>query len=395
MKIIQAMQVIEKQVVGMGDGVLLAFASMLSNTPCLFIGNPGTGKSHAFKLIASQQGNRDIDWFYQSITAKTSPEKLFGGIVADEMLKGIESYNLEVGAAVKKGNIFDEIFKSQHPAMMNALLGYLDEEPTIFTGGKNIKPEYQWIFATTNFEDIQHDLRFCPLWDRFGAKFMVNSLSKEESMNALMDALKNKGNQTKFNLSDKDLKDARDAASKIKLEDSCIKKFYEIIKQTIEKYCYLSQRKIHQIFVGKNGFPSILQSLALLLRNKSITSKLLKYLPYFCWQDTAIFVNLKKEIEALCISKTEMAYLQIKKDYEGFIEKIDNNAFASYAIAQEQLDVLNDSIVRQLKSINPNEKSEVDEDLRNELAALKKSCADKVKTMQIKQSPDANGDMPF
>jgi MoxR-like ATPase len=399
MKIFQALESVQSQITGMNEGILLAYASMLSNIPCLFIGNPGTAKSHTFKSIASQTGQRDIDWFYQSITAKTSPEKVIGGIVADKMLQGIEAYNLEVGAASKKGIILDEIYKSQHPAFMDMILSLLDEHPTVFTDGKNITPEYQWFFATTNFEDIDGtNLRFCPKWDRFGAKYVVKGLTDEQSKTTLLQqigAKNNKQSALSVTLSDEDIADARNAAMTIKLEDSCIDKFYNIIKKTIEKYCYLSQRKIHQIFVGKDGYPSILQSLALLLKQSSITSKLLGFMPYFCWQDLSIVDSLISDVQALCISKVEIIYQQIRKDYSDFADKIKNNAFKSYADAQQNLDILNDAVVKQTKTIKIEDRNEVDSSLRNDLNTIKKKCIALVKEMQIAQAPDASEEMPF
>jgi MoxR-like ATPase len=399
MKIYKAIESTQSQITGMDEGILLAYASMLSNVPCLFIGNPGTAKSHTFKSIASQTGQRDIDWFYQSITAKTSPEKVIGGVIADKMLAGIESYNLEVGAASKKGIILDEIYKSQHPAFMDMILSLLDEHPTVFTDGKNITPAYQWFYATTNFEDIDGiNLRYCPKWDRFGAKYVVKGLSDEQSKATLLQQIGAKNTKNSVDavtLTEQDIKDARDAALKIKLEDSTINKFYEIIKKTIEKYCYLSQRKIHQIFVGKDGYPSILQSLALLLKQNSITNKLLSFLPYFCWQDLSIFDSLISNVSALCISKVEIIYQQIRKDYTDFIQKIAKNSFKSYAEAQQNLDILNDAVIKQTKAINPIDKSDIDASLRKELGALKKNCQELVNKIKLAQAPDAMEEQPF
>jgi MoxR-like ATPase len=397
MKVLEAMKATQSQVNGMDEAVMLAYASMISNIPCLFIGNPGTGKSHTFKIMAKQQGERDQDWFYQSITAKTSPEKLLGGIVADEMLKGIETYNLEVGASVKKGNIFDEIFKSQHPAMMNALLSYLDEDPTIFTGGKNIKPKYQWLMATTNFEDISHDLKYCPLWDRFGAKVIIKGLSNDESKQALKQALSSKKAKTddNYQLTDSDLIEARTAASAIEISESCIVRFYEAVKGIIEKYCYLSQRKIHQIFVGKPGYPSLLQSIALLMNQSSISAKLLKFLPYFTWQDESILQPLLKEVDSVCINPIELVYLQIKEDYDRFYQNLLAGQYKSYATAQESFNVLNEGVARQIKGISKSDKEELPGQLRLDLVAIKNSITTKIDEMRLEQAPNADDDVPF
>lgn len=344
-KVLESMAFTKSQVYKMDSTVEVMYACKLAKSPCLLIGNPGTAKSHVSKAIANQYGERDKDWFYQSITAKTSPEKLIGGLIAERMLEGIEEYNLSVGMASKVGNILDEVYKSQHPAMMNTLLAYFDESPTVFSGGKNVTPAYQWLFATTNFEDLPEDLKYDPLWDRFGAKVIVKNLSHSDSKNALKQSLTRKTDKTKqqeFKLTVDDLTKARGEALKLQITDNVIDFFYEKLLPTLEKECYVSQRKINSIFVGKPGYPSILQACAY-IEGQEITSSTLRYIPYFCWQDCNSLDSLLKTFEQATISPIVVAYKGMQKQLEEFVASCNAGVY-TYEIAKDKLAFISDTI---------------------------------------------------
>lgn len=367
-KIKESLRYTQSQVFKMDKPVEIAYACMLSRVPALFIGNPGTAKSHTCKIIASQFGERDQDWFYQSITAKTSPEKLLGGIIAEKMLQGIEEYNLQVGAASKIGNIFDELFKSQHPAMMNALLAYTDENPTVFSGGKNVSPEWHWLFATTNFEDLPESLSYDPLWDRMSAKVIIKNLSLEDSKSALKQSLKGKSAKVSPPaIAVEDLVKARASAQKINLDDKVIDFFYEKCLPILEKECYISQRKINSIFVGKDSHPSLLQSLAY-LDGGIITSHTLTNIPYFVWQDVNSLDGLLSQIEAIAIPKILIAYNQMRESLEDFIKKCPE--YGTFDIANERMNILIESIKACMTAFSEQEKKEVPLELRTKLKDL-------------------------
>ena len=363
-QILESAKYVKTQVSKMDVAVDIAFTCMMSRLPCLFVSNPGMGKSHTFKIIASMFGDRDVDWFYQSITAKTSPEKLFGGLVAEKMLAGIEEYNLAVGAATKTGNIFDELFKSQHPAMEHTLLNYFDENPTIFSGGKNISPQWEWVFCTTNFEDLSEDLTHNPLWDRMAAKFVINSLSDSESKQALKQAMRQSLQQkSHLKLSIQDLQKARELACEIQIDDSLIDCFYQKVLPKLKKYAYVSQRKIHSLFVGKRGCPSIVQSLAYMLGG--ISQDILGYLPYFVWQDPQTLVKMLDEVTKSVTLPIVSTYKQIKVDLESLLDQIKSKQFANYDVAKQKSDMVIEAAKTTAAAYSQADKNKLPKDLRD------------------------------
>lgn len=380
-QILESSNYVKSQVYKMDVAVDIAYACMLAKLPCLFVGNPGTAKSHTFKIIAKMFGERDKDWFYQSITAKTSPEKLFGGIVAEKMLAGIEEYNLSVGAATKVGNIFDELFKSQHPAMMNTLLNYFDEDPTIFSGGKNVKPDWEWSFCTTNFEDLPEDLRYDPLWDRMGAKYIVTGLDKSDSKLALRNALSKKSGQSTKAVSPKitleDLNLARKAALSIEIDESIIDCFYDKVLPILDSY--VSQRKIHSIFVGKDGVPSVLQAIAYITKDN--TTEILNYIPYFVWQDTDKLDKMLTDVAKVVTLPVITTYKTVKSQLEVVHKELDAGKFDTYEQAWQSFSIIQESIKQVVSAYSDADKAKVPENLRKEVARLTTLARNKIKSM--------------
>jgi MoxR-like ATPase len=386
-QILESAKYVKSQVFKMDVGVDIAYACMISRLPCLFVGNPGTGKSHTFKLVAKMFGERDKDWFYQSITAKTSPEKLFGGIIAEQMLNGVETYNLSVGAATKAGVIFDELFKSQHPAMMNTLLNFFDEEPTIFSGGKNVTPEWQYAFTTTNFEDLSDDLRYDPLWDRMAAKFVVNNLSHADSRTALsMVMIQRNVNQDLPKLTIKDLELARNVASNIEVSDDIIDTFYEKVLPILEKCCYISQRKINSIFIGKTGCPSILQAIAYM--TGGLSSDTLAYIHYFVWQDRQKLNKLIDEVTSAVTLPIIRVYRNIKKDLETLLSELQAGKYPQYEVAKQKTDIILEACKTSASAYSNNDKKKVPEELRKGVMQLTKDINEKVSSMVNKVLDD-------
>lgn len=354
-KIIESMKYVKSRVYKSDVLVDLSYVCILGRLPMLMIGNPGTGKSHTSKIIAGMFGKRDEEWFYQSITAKTSPEKLFGGLIADKMLAGIEEYNLAVGAASKIGNIFDELYKSQHPAMMNALLNYFDENPTIFTGGKNVTPQWHWVFNTTNFEDLPEDLRFCPLWDRQGAKYLVRNLTASDSKKALLMCMQQEQKpQPAPTLTIADLELARKTALAIDCPADVIDTFYEKVLPILEKYCYISQRKINSLFIGKPGNPSVIQSIAY-TNGGQITDEVLGLIPYFCWQDVSTYDKLIQEVQKVIIHPVIVTYKEILGNVEALLSDIQAKKW-QYSEALQQQKYLSDSITARISAYDETQK---------------------------------------
>lgn len=373
-KIIESIGYVKSQVYKMDVATDLAYICMIARLPMLMVGNPGTGKSHTSKIIAKMFGQRDMDWFYQSITAKTSPEKLFGGLVAEQMLAGVEEYNLSVGAATKIGNIFDELYKSQHPAMMNALLNYFDEEPSIFSGGKNVSPMWHWAFNTSNFEDLPEDLRYCPLWDRQGAKFLVRNLENEDSKEALKLVMGQRQKPaTSPQLTVADLELARKAALNFTVAQETITVFYDKALPILQKHCYISQRKINSLFVGKPGNPSILQATAYINYTDGeqvITPDLLSVMPYFCWQDTKTYDVLIAEVQRAIIPACVQVYLNIKTNLTKFNLDVKEGKYSSYEAAKQAQRTLSESVRIQVEAINIQERNRVPQKLRQECNSL-------------------------
>lgn len=385
-KIIDSMKYVKSRVYKSDVLVDLSYACMIARLPVLMIGNPGTGKSHTSKIIAGMFGKRDEDWFYQSITAKTSPEKLFGGLIAEKMLMGIEEYNLTVGAATKLGNIFDELYKSQHPAMMNALLNYFDENPTIFSGGKNITPDWHWCFNTTNFEDLPEDLRFCPLWDRQGAKFQVKDLTEAESKKALIMCMKQELEPaTAPTLSIADLELARKTAMAIEVTGEIIDLFYEKVLPILKKHCYISQRKINSLFIGKPGHPSILQSIAY-ISGGVMSDEVLRYVPYFCWQDVSSYDKVIDEVAKTIVSPVISTYREIISNVEDMIENVVAKKYSHIEAIQQQK-FLTDSITARLSAYDDNQKKKA-QPLRIQLGKLVKTLNAEIDNLAPKTTLD-------
>jgi MoxR-like ATPase len=388
-KVLDSMNYVKSQVYKMDLAVDLAYVCMIARLPMLMVGNPGTGKSHASKIIAKMFGQRDIDWFYQSITAKTSPEKLFGGLIAEKMLQGIEEYNLSVGAATKTGVIFDELYKSHHPAMMNSLLNFYDEEPTIYSGGVNQQVGWQWAFNTTNFEDLPEDLTYCPLWDRQGAKYIVDNMSHSDSRQALMMVMAQKQQSTKIpQLAIEDLELARKSAMSIELDKNTIDIFYKTVLPVLEKYAYISQRKINSFFVGKQGHPSILQAIAYISQQSTVTPDLLGMLAWFCWQDVSKVKEMVSTLESRRIPPAVKAYQSLSKDIEKYLSGVRSGKYSSYESAKEAGNIVREAVASTLKALSNHDRAQVPQSLRKSLKELTDESihvADKVLGTQVEE----------
>lgn len=361
-KVLQSINYVKSQVYKMDTAIDLTYACLIARLPLLLIGNPGTGKSHLSKVFAGMFGVRDKDWFYQSITAKTSPEKLFGGLIAEKMLEGIETYNLSVGAATKTGVIFDELYKSHHPAMMDMLLSFYDENPTIFSGGVNITPDWHWAINTSNFEDLSEDLRYCPLWDRQGVKFIVNNLTHQDSRDALslIQNLHKKPIPVP-SLTVEDIEIARKEAMSFQCSDEVVSKFYDVVLPILEKYAYISQRKIVSFFVGKKGHPSILQSLAYILHaegDKIVDNSLLAFLPYFCWQDIKKYDELLESVEKVLIPPCTKIYTAMINQWNLFVAEVERGKYADWKSADTQKKKILKSQEKTIGEIDPKQKSD-------------------------------------
>lgn len=390
------MQYVQSQVIGMDEEILIMFACQLAKVPYLLVGNPGTGKSHVSKTIANLYGKRDEAWFYQSITAKTSPEKIFGGIVAEEMLKGIETYNLAVGASAYKLNIFDEIFKSQHPALLGSLLSYFDENPTIFSGGQNKTPHWESVICTTNFEDLPDDAKTNPLWDRMVGRIIINNLSAEESKKALLSHMTKKNSKSQpAALSFEELAAAREEASKIKVPEAFLNllffaskdgKLPSVVEKVESLECYLSQRKINLLFGGKSGCPSVFQAIAYLLEEDKVSRTQLEYLPYFLWLEVKQFETLREALEVYTANNAETVYLTIMKALKQLRDNA--NIISEYT---DELQLKFDELVQSMDSaIQEMQKDgtiqDVDVNTRNQAKSIYTQLKTRIKFLQSQQT---------
>ncbi len=285
-KLIESKNIVASQVYGMDTLLTLAYACILSKSPLLVLGEPQMGKSHTLKLIASHFGERDKDWYYRSFTATTTPEMMFGYLVAEDMLQGRENYNLSSGAMAYKGLVLDELYKSKDKSLNDIMMSFLDESPTFFNNGVSLTPPYEWVAATSNLDDLPHDLSICPRWERMGAKYIVPRLSREQSRQRLKQKQEQRQcNPPAYSVSWDDLAIEREKAMAISLPESVEEFFFGHGLDSLESRTRVSQGSIERLLVGKPGLPAIMQSVAYMLGKEWIDLECLKYSVYWLWSD--------------------------------------------------------------------------------------------------------------
>lgn len=198
--------------------------ALVSGEPLLMLGPPGTAKSMICHDICNAIGG---DYFSLMLTKMTVPEELFGPL----SLKGLENdkYLRLTDGYLPKAHVgfIDEIFKSSS-AILNTLLTILNEKK-FYNGGKFDTIPLLALFAASN--EIPTAEELSALYDRFVLKFSVEYVKNEQSARALFTGLQDVKIPT---ITQKQIAEAREAASKVKVSNSVVDLLLEI-KQAISK----------------------------------------------------------------------------------------------------------------------------------------------------------------
>lgn len=339
-KFLEMMNFLEENCINMKIEVALILAAQLTGRPILLIGEPGCGKSFLSKLAASCYGDRDRVWFYQSIQPNTTSEEVFGGLIAEEYLKGVSTYNLEMGAANFEICILDEIFKCQNPDLLTKFLPFFDEESTIKSGGIVYRTKLKWSVLTSN--ELPDKGEHEALMNRINIKRWVQPLRGSDRLKALRIHGQKKQllNPPKVDIAD--LKQARNEALRVEIPTEilnliCFDPEYE---ETREKAIAnglntpsfdrskalvdrleaigigVSQRQLHQLCAeNKEGSPSFLQAIAWLHGETEVTEEHLIWLTDCLWRVPEERDAIAKIINSLDDTSDIKKALQQIKDF--------------------------------------------------------------------------------
>ncbi len=161
------------------EGILLA---LLAGSSCLFIGDPGTGKTHHIRTACSLLG---LDVFDTLISETTKPDTIFGPTDVPALAKGIQRTKIKGYAPASEVLFFDEIFKASG-IVLNPLLWLINEHQYRNGDEGIIKCPIKAVFAASN--EIPTDPGLKPVYDRFLLRYHVKYLRSKENLTKMLES---------------------------------------------------------------------------------------------------------------------------------------------------------------------------------------------------------------
>lgn len=412
-KFLQYEVYLNKNFLSMNTVVKNLLAVQLTSRPLLLLGKPGTSKSSLAKLAASCYGDRDSEWFYDSLRPSSTVESIFGGMDAEEFLKGRTVLNLQDGAATKPIVILDEIFKVENPDLFGQLLPFFDEESTIKSGGKNLHTQLEWCILTSN--ELPDGNEFDALMNRINQICLVDDLEGLDRLAAL-DLASGKVGQSKPKMTFDDLKQARKEACQVKipkdiklllvcdmayekLKEEAIKKGIAplsiessncLIDKLKVKGIRVSQRQIHAFAREGTDKPSFLQAIAWLHGDSEVDETHLLWLVDSLWKVPDEKEVIEKVIKSFDQTNEINSDLSLcKKTIADYNEILDFSK-ATYTQLNEYVSNYNNGILSTISAIvRKHEKIDSKKPYKGkskkafvELLSLKKSCVEKIKNIR-------------
>lgn len=161
------------------EGILLA---LLAGSSCLFIGDPGTGKTHHIRMACSLLG---LDVFDTLISETTKPDTIFGPTDVPALAKGIQRTKIQGYAPASEVLFFDEIFKASG-IVLNPMLWLINEHQYRNGDEGIIKCPIKAVFAASN--EIPTDSGLKPVYDRFLLRYHVKYLRSKENLAKMLES---------------------------------------------------------------------------------------------------------------------------------------------------------------------------------------------------------------
>lgn len=297
----------------------LEVAALLMKRPMLKIGDPGTNKSGSAKTIFSCFTDAKVKRI--GLTANSTADQVFGGLIVEYYLQGKQVFNLEEGAANFEFVIFDEIFKVENADLLNKLLFFFDEESEIFQDGKMQKTKLEAAILTSNELPLpgSHDA----LMNRITIKASVSRLQSGNNRKLMLSNKHKNISAPKLVLND--LYEARKEAVQVTISDSILNLL--ICDEEYERLCGIAQaqdmtlppldqsralvdklavqgvkvsdRQIVQLFGQRTNAPSFLQAVAWLSGSHEVTEDHLVFLLNTLWSNEQEIPKIQEVLKTL------------------------------------------------------------------------------------------------
>lgn len=172
----------------MEEAILAVILAIASGEPLLFVGPPGTAKSHLIRLLCQYLGidpshsKEDERYFEYLLTPFTEPGELFGYYNIAKAQSGILERDTKGMMQHAQVVYLDEVFNGSS-AILNSLLAFMNER-VFHDRGKRTKVAMKAMFGATNQTPRTPELR--AVFDRFLLRYHVDNVeAKHKTMSNL------------------------------------------------------------------------------------------------------------------------------------------------------------------------------------------------------------------
>ena len=221
------------------DGILI---TIMADSSCLFIGEPGTAKTQMIKLASDLFGLRSFDIL---LGETTKPEQVFGPTNIPALAKG-ELYTSIEGYAPDCEVLFlDEVFKA-NGTVLNPLLWLINEK--LYRNGDKgvIKCPVKAVFAASN--ELPDDDALKAFYDRLILRYEVKSLESVTNIQKMIGTYLKHENESIQALFNSSLFDSlRKYVKSVSISDNLLTTLYNIKVQLERVYkVKISDRRLNK-----------------------------------------------------------------------------------------------------------------------------------------------------